>query len=74
MPKGSRWFGIYAMRIAINRSVAAENPGHVSGTLKHSQYDCTVIERLEDDRVICVRACAMALYCWLGAMRLRHSR
>jgi hypothetical protein len=32
--------------------LAAENSGHVSGTVKHSQYECAVVERLEDDQVI----------------------
>ena len=45
-----------ATRIAINGSVAAENSGHVSGTVKHSQYECAVVERLEDDQVISVCA------------------
>ena len=35
MPKGSKCFGSHATRIAINKSVAAENSGHVSGTVKH---------------------------------------
>jgi hypothetical protein len=54
MPKGSKCFGSHATRIAINTSVAAENSGHVSGTVKHSQYECAVVERLEDDQVISV--------------------
>ena len=36
--------------------LAAENSGHVSGTVKHSQYKCAVVERLEDDQVISVCA------------------
>jgi hypothetical protein len=36
--------------------LAAENSGHVSVTVKHSQYECTVVERLEDDQVISVCA------------------
>jgi hypothetical protein len=36
--------------------LAAENSGHVSGTVKHSQYECAVVERLEDDQVISVCA------------------
>ena|SRR5258708_5628668 len=56
MPKGSNCFGSHATRMAINRSVAAENSGHVSGTVKHSQYECAVVERLEDDQVISVCA------------------
>jgi hypothetical protein len=56
MPKGSRCFGSHATRIAINGSLAAENSGHVSGTVKHSQYECAVVERLEDDQVISVCA------------------
>ena len=54
MPKGSMCFGSHATRIAINRSVAAENSGHISGTVKHTQYECAVVERLEDDQVISV--------------------
>src|ERR1700730_5260597 len=56
MPKDSRCFGGHATRIAINGSVAAENSGYVSGTVKHSQYECAVVERLEDDQVISVCA------------------
>ena len=56
MPKGSRCFGGHATRIAINRSVAAEDSGYVSGTVKHSQYECAVVDRLEDDQVISVCA------------------
>jgi hypothetical protein len=56
MPKGSKCFGRHATRIVINRSVAAENSGHVSGTVKHSQYECAFVERLEDDQVISVYA------------------
>src|SRR5258708_4942311 len=56
MPKGSKCFGSHAARIAINRLVAAENSGHVSGAVKHSQYECAVLERLEDDQVISVCA------------------
>jgi hypothetical protein len=55
MPKESRCFGSHATRIAINGSVAAENSGHDSGTVKHSQYECAVVERLEDDQVISVQ-------------------
>ena len=54
--RGSRCFGCRATRIAINGSVAAENSGHVSGTVKHSQYECAIVERLEDDQVISVWA------------------
>ena len=36
--------------------LAAENSGHVSGTVKHSQYECAVVERLEDDQLISVYA------------------
>ena len=36
--------------------LAAETSGHVSGTVKHSQYECAVAERLEDDQVISVCA------------------
>jgi hypothetical protein len=36
--------------------LAAENSGHVSGTVKHSQYECAVVERLEDDQAISVCA------------------
>src|SRR5277367_4524502 len=32
------------------------NSRHVSGTVQHSQYECAVLERLEDDQVISVRA------------------
>jgi hypothetical protein len=67
MPKGSRCFGSHATRIAINGSVAAENSGHVSGTVKHSQYECTVVERLEDDRVISVCAKCVLRRPGLGA-------
>jgi len=49
MPKGSKCFGSHATRIAVNGSVAAENSGHVSGTVKYTQYECAVVERLEDD-------------------------
>jgi hypothetical protein len=42
--------------MAINTSLAAENSGHVSGTVQHSQYECAVVERLEDDQVISVCA------------------
>jgi hypothetical protein len=52
MPKGSKCLGRHATRIAINRSVAAKISGHVSGTVKHSQHECAVVERLEDDQVI----------------------
>jgi hypothetical protein len=54
MPKGSRSFGGHGTRRVINGSLAAENSGHVSGTVKHSQYECAVVERLEDDQVISV--------------------
>jgi hypothetical protein len=62
MPEGSKCFGRHATRIAINRSVAAENSGHVSGTVKHPQYECAVVERLEDDQVIsvCANPCRVA--------------
>lgn len=56
MPKGSRCFGGHGTRRAINGSLATENSGHVSGTVKHSQYECAVVERLEDDQVISVCA------------------
>jgi hypothetical protein len=56
MPNGSECFGSRATRVAINKSVAAEHSGHVSGTVKHSQYECAVVDRLEDDQVITVRA------------------
>jgi hypothetical protein len=56
MPKGSKCFGSHATRIAITRSVAAENSGQVSGTVKHSQYECAVVKRLEYDQVVSVRA------------------
>jgi hypothetical protein len=56
MPKGSRCFGSHGTRKVINGSLAAENSRHVSGTVKHSQYECAVVERLEDDQVISVRA------------------
>ncbi len=56
MPKESECFGSQATRIVINRSVAAENAGHVSGTVNHSQYECAVVERLEHDQVISVCA------------------
>jgi hypothetical protein len=36
--------------------LAAENSGHVTGTVKHSQYKCAVVEWLEDDQVISVCA------------------
>ena len=36
--------------------LAAENSGHVSGTVKHSQNECAVVERLEDDQIISVCA------------------
>ena len=36
--------------------LAAENSGHVSGTVKHSQYECALVEWLEDDQVISVYA------------------
>ena len=36
--------------------LAAENSGQVSGTVKHSQYECAVVERLEDNQVISVCA------------------
>jgi hypothetical protein len=51
MPKGSKCFGSHATRITINGSVAAENSGDVSGTVKHSQYECAVVEWLEYDQV-----------------------
>ena len=38
------------------RSVTAENSGDVSGTVKYSQYESAVVERLEDDQVISVCA------------------
>jgi hypothetical protein len=50
MPKASKCFGRHATQIAINTSVAAENSGHVSGTVQHSQYECAVVELLEDDQ------------------------
>jgi hypothetical protein len=56
MPKGSRCFGSHATRITINGSSAAENSGNVSGTVKHSQYERAVVERIEDDQVISVCA------------------
>jgi hypothetical protein len=56
MPKGSRCFGSPATRIAINGSLGGENSGHVSSTVKYSQYECAVVERLEDDQVISVCA------------------
>jgi hypothetical protein len=36
--------------------LAAQNSGHVSAAVKHSQYECAVVERLEDDQVISVWA------------------
>jgi hypothetical protein len=36
--------------------LAAENSGHVSGTVKHSQYECALVGWLEDDQVISVCA------------------
>ena len=36
--------------------LATENSGHVSGTVKHSQYECAVVEPLEGDQVISVCA------------------
>jgi hypothetical protein len=36
--------------------LAAQNSGHISGTVKHSQYEYAVVEPLEDDQVISVRA------------------
>jgi hypothetical protein len=36
--------------------LVTENSGHVSGTVKHSQYECAVVERLEDDQVTSVCA------------------
>ena len=36
--------------------LAADNSGHVSGTVKHSQYECAVVGLLEDDQVISVCA------------------
>jgi hypothetical protein len=56
MPKASKCFGSHATRIAINKSVAAENSGHVSSTVKHPQYECAVVVRLEDNQVISVCA------------------
>ena len=44
------------MRIPNNRSAAAENSGQISGTVQHSQYECAVVEPLEDDQVISVCA------------------
>jgi hypothetical protein len=56
MPKGSECFGSHATRIEINGSFAAENFWHVSGSVKHSQYECAVVERLKDNQVIAVCA------------------
>jgi hypothetical protein len=56
MPNRSSCFGSLATPIAINGLFAAENSGHVSRAVKHSQYECTVVERLEDDQVISVYA------------------
>ncbi len=56
MPKGSRCFGSHPTRISINGSLGADNSGHVSSTMKNSQYERAVVERLEDDQVISVRA------------------
>ena len=39
-----------------HRSGAAENSGHVSSTMQDSQYECSVIEGLEDDQVVSVCA------------------
>jgi len=36
--------------------LAAKNSRHASGTVKHSQYECAVVEWLEDDQVISVCA------------------
>jgi hypothetical protein len=36
--------------------LAAENWEHVSGTVKHSQYECAVVGLLEDNQVISVCA------------------
>ena len=47
---------IAAYRTRSMDHLAAENSGHVSGTVKHSQYECTVVERLEDNQVISVCA------------------
>jgi hypothetical protein len=41
-------------RKAINGPLAAENSGHVSGTVNQSQYECAVVGLLEDDQVISV--------------------
>ena len=43
------WSGLHA-------SGAAENSGHVSGTVEHSQYECAVVEGLEDNQVVSVCA------------------
>ena len=36
--------------------LVTENSGHVSGTVKHAQYERAVVERLEDDQVTSVCA------------------
>jgi hypothetical protein len=40
----------------MNGSGAAENSGHVSSTVEHTQYECDFIEGLEDDQVVAVCA------------------
>jgi len=42
--------------MAINGSFTAESPRHVSGSVKNSQDEGTVFERLEDNQIISVRA------------------
>jgi len=37
-------------------SGAAENSGHISSTVQDSQYECAVIEGLENDQVVSVCA------------------
>ena len=44
MPRGSWCFGSHATRIASNGSEAAENHGHVLGTVKHSHHECIIVE------------------------------
>jgi hypothetical protein len=48
--------GCLCAESAMNGSGAAENSGHVSSTVEHSQYECAFIEGLEDDQVVAGRA------------------
>ena len=56
MATGFSRFGIRVTPIAINGSFAPENPRYVSGSVKNSQDEGAVYERLEDNQVISVGA------------------